>query len=430
MTKQATFHMTPVEKMIRAMTAIANGGGTASFKNIIDSERDAFQGLQVVFATKVRQTDIHGILMNNIADHCPLVCNTMGAQGLLFYSDKVYANTLAGETEIAVDYSISFDKNVCQNVQLMANGKNPAQAEHLRALLQLVKGRAEQSLNFDYFAYLAEEHAHFLVPGNTRPKDTLRALKQLDFLVPDCLYQSPLVAAYSCDDAALDSAVEDAMTAVVHSELMDEILARQRGTYAMILQAVLLSWRKDLSVHDKLRTLVQFSMRALGRFSKTEIYLGWKMFGGAGTVPPFFNKVANPTAKSFKTIRGMAWDVTLLRMTERLSGVRRNVGGRQAEFFVPFIASYDNTFKQLIQTCPVSAIVTAPDIGLTNTVFQDELVFRHALELAQADQQMGTFAEQFERLKAELDSRRLAAQTAALEHELERILAGVRSTGT
>jgi hypothetical protein len=419
--------MTPVEKVVRAMTAIAYLGDTRSFKDIIESEREAFRGLQVVFATKVKQTDIHGIQMNEISDHCPLVCNTMGAQGLLFYSDKVYANTLKQETEIAVDYSISFDKNICKNVNLLAKGKNLDQPENFRALLQLVKGRGDQSLNFDYFAYLAEEHEHFFVPGNTRPKDTLRALKMLDFIVPDCLYQSPMVATYCYDEAVLSSAVEDAMRAVVHSEFMDDILARQHGTYAMILKAVLLSWRKDLSLTEKLRTLVLFSMRALGKFSKTEIYMGWKMFGGAGLPPPFFSVVAAPSASSLQTIRGMAWDVTQLRITEQMSGVRRTAGDREADFFIPFIASYDKKFKLLIEACPVRALVTAPELGLTNTIFRDEVQFRTALELAHADRQLGTFAEQSRRVEAELDSHRIAAETAELENELERICAAVAS---
>jgi hypothetical protein len=413
--------MSPIDKMKRAMTAIAYLGDTRSFKDIIDSEREAFRGLQVVFATKVRQTDIHGILMNEISDHCPLVCNTMGAQGLLFYSDKVYEHTLAGETEIAVDYSISFDKNICRNVNLMASGKNIDQPENFRALLQLVKGRGDHSLNFDYFAYLAEEQKHFLEPCNTRPKETLRALKQLDFLIPDCLFQSPLVPKYSCDEDVLNAAVEDAIANVVRSNLMDDILAQQRGTYAMILQALLLSWRTDMDITDKLRALVQFSMRTIGKFSKIEIYFGWKMFGGAGTVPRFFGVVARPNAKTLKTIRGMAWDLTTLRINERLSGVRRTIRGRQAEFFVPFIASYDKNFKWLIEACPVSAIVTEPRLGLTNTVFRDELQFRNALELAQTEQQVGTSAEQFERMKSTLDSQRLEAELAELEHKLERI---------
>lgn len=145
------------------------------------------------------------------------------------------------------------------------------------------------------------------------------------------------------------------------------------------------------------------------------------MFGGAGAVPPFFTVIAKPEATTLKTIRGMAWDITLLRITERIAGARRNISGRKAEFFVPFIASYDKKFKLLIQACPVSAIITEPELGMTTTVFRDELQFRQALETAKADQQLGTFAEQFERIKAELDSQRLETETARLEQELERV---------
>jgi len=417
--------MNAIEKMRRAMTAIAYGASTRSFNAIIESEREAFMGLQVVFATKVKQTDLHGILLDQMSVHCPLVSNAMGAQGLLFYSDDAYARTLAGETEIAIDYSISFDKNVCEAMRLIVAGKNVSQPENFRALLHLVMGRGEQSLNFDYFAYLAEEHTHFNVPGNTRPKDTLRALKLLDFVVPDSLYESPLLPRFNDDPAELARRIDDVMRNVIGSPLMTDIVAGQRGTYAMMLQAVLLSWQNDIGGVEKLQRLVQCSLHALGRFAKTEVYLGWKMFGGAGAIPAFFDPTSKAGAGIAQKVSGMAWDVAFLRNTERLAGARRAVGRRKAEFFVPLIASYDRRFKLLIQACPLSAIVTDPALGVTNSIFVDELAFQEALYAAGIDQKLGSVDAQLARLNSNLDSCAVEAHIARLEQQVHERCAGV-----
>jgi hypothetical protein len=191
----------------------------------------------------------------------------------------------------------------------------------------------------------------------------------------------------------------------------------------MLLQTIMLSRDRKLDFAEKLRALVQFGVDALGKFSKTGIYPGWKLFGGAGKTPSFFAPAEAPSASTLNTLRGMAWDVTFLRITERLSGVRRSVAGRDADFFVPFIASYDRKFKALIQACPVAAIVTEPELGITNTVFRDELKFRLALDAAKADQQLGSFGDQFSRLKAELDSERLETAIAGLEQTLDQLCA-------
>jgi len=415
--------MNPIEKFRRVLSAISHADDKTSFSDIIESERTSFRGLKVTYTTNSKVLDIHGVEWHRVTEYCPLVTNTFGARGVLFYSDDIYQKTLAGETQVPVDYSVSFDKNICENVRLLAKHGTLRQPEEFRALLQLVKGRGTDSFNFDYVAYLAEESEHFSVPNNNRPIETLKALKKLDHIDPACLYRSPLTGEYTCDDSIVDAAVADTMKSVIHTNVLDDVLTRRRGTYAIILKAVLLKWDKNLTLGEKLKILAQYSLKNLGRFAKTEIYMSWKLLGGTGSTPPFFDPVLQPSTKCLKRIRGMSWDITMIRITEMLAGMRREVQGTRCDFFVPFIASFDARFRLLVEACPVRAVIVDTDLGLVNTIFRDELKFQYELDEAGIGNDIGSFSDQFSRVKSEIARDQLNLSIVELEHELQRVCA-------
>ncbi|WP_155639027.1 hypothetical protein [Burkholderia cepacia] len=412
--------MNNVEKMRRALTAIATADRGASFINIIESDRECFRGLHVTYATRTTTLDIQDIQLDKIENECPLLKSFFDGTGLLFYTDDIYQKSLSGKTPINIDFSVSLDKNVTDAVRLFTEGKQPSQPENLYKLLHLVCGRGEKSFNFDYLAYLSEEFEHFSVEGNNRPIQTLRALKKLDHFAPGALDEPPGKPIFTASESKIDAIVQDTLNTAVFAEPMRYLQTRRLATYIVLLKAALLKWHgKYREPVQALEELVSFSLDTLGKFPKAEIYFAWKLLGGAGNVPQFFTPVTQPTLKSLDRLRSMSWDLTLFRMAELMSATPRTIGPDRADFFVPFVASYDGKFREMVDACPLQAIVIDYSFKVVNLLFRDEGPFQLDLSAA-SEQVMRKLNDQrasAHRLHRDLDHEQLERAMHTLEQE-------------
>ncbi|MBR8070943.1 hypothetical protein KDW23_26950 [Burkholderia cenocepacia] len=412
--------MNNVEKIRRALTAIATAHHGASFQSIIESDRECFRGLHVTYATRATTLDIQDIQLDKIESECPLLKSFFDGTGLLFYTDEIYQQSLNGKAPIKIDFSISLDKNVTDAVRLFVEGKQPSQPQNLYKLLKLACGRGARSFNFDYFAYLSEEFEHFSVEGNNRPVQTLRALKKLDHFAPGALDESPGKPIFTVSEDEIDSIVQDTLKTVVFAEPMRYLQTRRLATYLVLLKAALLNWHgQQREPVQALEELVMFSLETLGKFPKAEIYFAWKLLGGAGEVPLFFTPVTQPTMKSLERLRSMSWDLTLFRMAELLSATPRTIGTGHADFFVPFVASYDGKFREMVDACPLQAIVIDYTFKAVNLVFRDEFPFQRDLSTAseRVMRKLNDHQASARRLHSDLDHQQLEREVRTLEQE-------------
>jgi hypothetical protein len=410
--------MDPTNKMRRAISAIANALVGASFSDIIDSDRDAFKGLHVTYATKATEFHINQIRLDQLNRECTLVESFFDGSGLLFYSEDVHARTMAGQAKIVLDYSIMLDKNICEEIRRYVNGKQPSDITALAQLLRLVRGRRNEGFNYDYMAYLAEELEHFQQAGNDRPLQTFRALKRLDFLDESSLATYPKLATSPEVDLAVERATAEMIDEVIGKGALRQLQQNRLAAYAILLHAALLRW-KGASVESAMESLVKFSIAALGKLAKIEIYFAWKLLIYKEPALPFFRPIANPSHKSITVIRGMSWDLSLFRVAEMLASVRRLVGGEYAEFFLPFIASSDRKFRNMVVTCPLRAIIVDHNARMVNSVFRDELEFQ--LVFIEAISRSGinnSDKAQAKRSASSVDERNLQSTILKLENEV------------
>lgn len=365
--------------MRRAITAIAQAGETTSFAEIIASDLDSFKGLRVAYATKAVGLEIQNIRLDQVEAACPMVRSFFDGRGLLFYTDEIYRKTLEGGAAFHFDFSVSLDKNVAEAFRCFAARKGYSKPEEFYRLMLLLKGRGEHSFNFDYFSYLIEEMEHFDVPNNRRPLETLTALKRFDHLASDALRAPPGSPEFLMSHSEGEAVARAALDGVMKTLSALELQVEHRGIYVILLKAMHLRWRKRASPLDSLAEIVQFSLEVLGKLAKFEIYLAWKFLGGAGAVPEFFAPVLDPRASALKALKGMSWDVTMFRVAEKFSAMQRHDGRIKADFFVPLVASFDEKFKQLMQACPLRAIVMSPATDFVNMIFRDQMRFEFAL---------------------------------------------------
>lgn len=366
-------------KMRRAITAIAQADEASSFADIIDSDLDSFKGLWVACATRATGLAIQGGRLDQIEAACPVVSSFFDGSGLLFYTDDIYRKTLAGGAAFHFDFSVSLDKNVVEAFRCFAARKGYSKPEEFYRLMLRLKGRGEHSFNFDYSSYLIEEMEHFDVPNNRRPLETLTALKRFDHLAPDALLAPPGSPDFLMTQSEGEAAARTVLDGVMKTLDTQELQVERRGIYAILLKAMHLRWQKRASPLDSLVGIVQFSFEVLRKLTKLEIYLAWKFLGCAGTVPEFFVPILAPGASALKALKGMSWDVTIFRAAEKFAAMQRHDGYIKADFFVPLVASFDGKFKQLMQACPLRAIVMSPATDFVNMIFRDQMRFEFAL---------------------------------------------------
>jgi hypothetical protein len=409
---------TPIERMRIVMSAIASAAPSISFADIIDSEREAFMGIEVAFAAHAHDSYIQQVRIDQIEQECALVCSLFCGFGLLFYSDRIYSDMQSAPAPIALDYSIGLDKNLCENIRRYVEGRSLDRPDDLHRLLQLVRGRSDKAFNYDFVAYLIEEYEHFFVPNNERPGNTVFALKVLDYLDADAIARFP--ASPVTPDIRLKAwkDTQESLSYLFANESLASLQVDQRAIYAVLLKGLVLKWQ-GLLAKPALAELARFSLDSLRKFAKREIYYAWKLMGGDGIDYPFFQPAVNPSKNSLSKLKGISWDLTMLHWAQIMSGAQRISKPGIPDFFIPFVASNDKKFREMVAACPLKAIILDRKNKIVNMVFRDELAYQTILqeEMGKAGIYLGTAQDQARRLNAALNSGTIEHTIAGLERE-------------
>jgi hypothetical protein len=415
--------MEKIIKMRKVMTAIATSPPTKSFAAIIEEEREAFMGLDVVYATRAHDSYIQQVRLDQIEAACPLVTSLFNGSGLLFYSDRIYRDMEQGAAQIMLDFSIGLDKNVCENLRCYVNNKGFSKIEEMRRLMHLMRGSGENGFNYDFLAYLVEEYEHMFVLGNDRPFDTLYALKVLDHLDQTALARFPSISVTpSTRDYALAAAQETLAFFLANGSLASMQEQRQVG-YLVLLKALLLHWAGK-TADVTLGELTRFCIEEFGKFPKREIYFAWKLLGGDGNQYRFFAPAVQRTQASLKNLRGISWDLTMLRWAELMSSSQRRHSQGVPDFFVPFVASTDQRFRDMVAACPLKAIVIDRKGKMLNSIFYDEYAFQACVheQMERVGARFGDSKNQARRHTKALPINRVEQLIALLEGEVQAML--------
>jgi hypothetical protein len=415
--------MEKVIKMRKVMTAVAAAPPTKSFASIIDEERDAFQGIDVVYATRGHDSYIQQVRLDQIEATCPLVTSLFNGSGLLFYSDRIYRDMMRGPAPILLDFSVGLDKNICENLHCYVKNKGFSKVPEMLQLLKLMRGTGERDFNYDFLAYLVEEYDHIFVPNNDRPFNTLYALKVLDHMDLNTLMSFPRISiSAATHDYALKAAHKTLSFFLANGSLADMQEQRQVG-YLVLLKALQLHWA-GTAAGTALGELAKFCFDEFGKFPKREIYFAWKLLGGDGQHYSFFAPAVQRTDASLKRLKGMSWDLTMLRWAEMMSYSQRTHAQGTADFFVPFVASMDQKFRDMVNACPLKAIIIDRKNKIINSVFSDEIRFQVRLQdnMGQAGVNFGNAVDQARRHAAALPINRVNHKIQILESEIRAML--------
>lgn len=257
-----------------------------------------------------------------------------------------------GRSNVLVDYSLGFDSNFAEKLRALVNGENIQQVDRDRVTAVLKLKASNPKVQFDIVPFLNENTR--LVrddPKNKRPLNTLVAFYMLDHLDWEAFLadQTRLKFYDSVEDLRVHLQIKaDEFLASQHSNV--EVLKQE--VFAMGTQALLLRFAKLWKTYkgnrkQVLRDLLDFCVFELGFMPIAELTLIWR-----GThekqVVPFFGPLINPSNKTIKSARGMAWDIAHLRSLQ--DKARTSVFG---SFFIPYFVSFDERWRELLRLNPI-----------------------------------------------------------------------------
>lgn len=359
-------------KMHDAISRIVLASPTSSFADIIESDRESFRGLEVVYSTNSTTSEVLGGSFKSIEEKCPILKNYFYGSAVLFYTDVIYERTLSeGTINIPLEYSFVLDSNAAERFRIFENGGNlGADEESFDSLLRFLYGGDEGGLrmNFGFFMLENLENARNL--SNMRPFNTIRAIKRCRSLV----YSDGRVDIRNPKFTEGREEVGREAARTIYEYQSDakiaELAFSRLVVYASLLKLAEMSMGDKRRRRDKLRDFIEFITDSLGKFAKLEAYIAWK-FLKHGEDLRFFSPIMNPRPNMISKLKGMSWDIYSMRFLETMGSE-----SRMADFYLPFFATYDNRFRELFDFCPVQAVVIDREIGQMTTVFLDEMDFQ------------------------------------------------------
>ncbi|EWS77969.1 hypothetical protein LPH50_10040 [Xylella taiwanensis] len=279
-----------------------------------------------------------------------------------------------------IDFSLSFDSNVAEKRRAAIAGENIQRADRDRVIQILMLKARNRHVQFDVMSFLIENRRLARdEPSNERPLNTLIAFRMLDHLDWHAFQHDPsrfvFDAAYEDLKALLRPDAEAFLTESHTSKCIDEHEAKSAVVQALLVRFARL-WHEERKrdKHHILRELCRFSIHQLGVIPLTELQLIWSgMTSSQGS--PFFGPIMGRSTEMLQKIRGMAWDMTLLRVMEQNATAKSN----QADFFIPYFVSMDRRWRHLLRLNSVMLMVINDADGSVRCARTDALEFQRVL---------------------------------------------------
>lgn len=321
---------------------------------------------------------------------------------------SLQARLTGGRSNALIDFSLSFDSNFAEKMRAAIAGENIQQVDRNRVNEVLMLKARNRNVQFDVLPFLIENTRLTRDnPRNERPLNTLIAFRMLDHLDWDAFRDDPSHFVFDVPCEELKASLRPEAVAflselqtsgdVIHHE------ARSAGTQALLLRFARL-WHEKRKPDKKriLRELLSFSIYHLGSIPLTELHLIWSgMTSESGA--PFFGPITGVSKTMLEDVRGMAWDMTLLRILEKNA-----TASRLGSFFIPYFVSIDQRWRHLLRLNPVTMMLIDDSHRRVLFARADELTFQRILEECVKTEL------QAEMTPEKVEARRRAAQTAQL----------------
>ena len=359
-----------MDQMRRVKTALLLRDPEASLADVIATDRSAFSGLRVLFAS-----DVAGVTLEQLFEApaesipvAPLFCG----KGLLAFSDQIAQQMLSGQAPLFYGSRTLLDTNFLSELPRFYECKEYPGRERIEEILGFIDVRMERTVEWT-FACL-ENLREAVKPNNPWPWRKVAAARFF------CEEPAAFVT-QGGDPSRLEkylSEADEMWRTWLGSPRIWQILDRRDFVYAIVLKSMLECWAGS-SVSKGLGHLVDYCLSEFGLLPLKELYFGWKALSGfeneAQRLPIFNEKALTAPGKhSLGRVSAVAWDLFLFRWCESLM---TQMHGNS--FYLPTVTTLDAGLLDAIRSCPLRAVIIHDEAEMVETLFDDELAFQEAL---------------------------------------------------
>ncbi|KMN48964.1 hypothetical protein VL04_03525 [Chromobacterium violaceum] len=366
--------------MRRAKTAILSRLPGESLADVIASDREAFSGIRLLFASDVAGVPLQSMGKSN-NPNVP-VASLFAGKGFLAFSDGIEQQMNQGSSPMIFACLSLLDTNFLSELPRFFRGEETDQREKIGDTLQFID--AQFGRGFDWTFASLENMREAMKPNNPWPYQKVAAAKLFD-----SLKNFPQVREMTSEGQSLPledyiPAAEEMWETFLTNREAWAAITRRDIIYCIMLRAMLECW-SGRGMDDGVRCLVDFCLDQFGFMPMKELYFGWKAlrgFADTTSVLSIFDEPAlrNPNGNSKNRISALAWDLFMFRWCETLMTEKKG-----NHFLIPVATTLDEGLLAAIQSCPLRALLIHDEAQIVEAIFDDEMDFAECLDRALSD---------------------------------------------
>lgn len=308
---------------------------------------------------------------------------------LLFSSKSIAVQNMmtGGKSNFLLDWSFSFDSNVAEKVRAYVNLEN-INAKDRDRVITLLKLKKKFSLQTDLLPFLLENlRLSRSDIKNERPLNTVIAFKKLDYLDWQAFEKNPLKPEFICDEKTLLKDANDTYDSMVNDKEVKKWEYKSLFTQVILFELAIIWLRKNGSIEEQFSELIDFCVLQLGKLAKFELKFAWR-FLNQPTRTRFFGPLNGVSKDLTKALKGMAWDMTHLRLLETLS-----TKTTFDSFYVPFFVSFDEKFSEILKQNQLQMLLVDDRLKRMHTATIDEYPFLQKLDSCMSEKTRSLMGE-------------------------------------
>lgn len=378
---QAINRLYEIDKMRRAKTAILSRAPGESLADVIASDREAFSGIRLLFASDVAGVPLPAMGKSS-SSNVPVV-SLFAGNGFLAFSDGIEQQMNRGSSPLVFACLSLLDTNFLSELPRFFRGEETVHREKIGDSLQFID--AQFGRGFDWTFAALENLREVMKPNNPWPYQKVAAAKLFDALgnFPQVREMTSRGQAVPLEDHI--PAAEEMWEAFLTSREVWAAITRRDVMHCIMLRAMLECW-SGRNVDDGVRRLVDFCLDQFGFMPMKELYFGWKAlrgFADTTSALPIFDEPAlrNPNGNSKSRISALAWDLFLFRWCETLMTEKKG-----NHFLIPVATTLDEGLLAAIHSCPLRALLIHDEARMVEAIFDDERDFAECLDRAISDE--------------------------------------------
>ncbi|MBS7420382.1 hypothetical protein KHW15_12715 [Pseudomonas syringae] len=366
-----------MKKMLRVKTAILCRSPGDSLLDIVASDREAFSGIRVLFASDEGGVPLQGLGRSD-NPNVPVVPLFAG-KGIFAFSDAIEKQMRSGSAPLEFPFFSLLDTNFLTELPGFFRHENSKHREKVRATLQFIEDQGGRG--FDWMFASLENLREVVKPNNPWPYQKVAAAKMFDAMMHAPEVRERVLKGHAEQIQDYISAAEEMWDSFLTNRDVWACIQRRDMMQSIMLRALLECWN-GRSVDDGIRCLVDFCLDNFDAMPLKELYFGWKALSGFAdkqTRMPIFDEPAlrNPNADSANRISALAWDLYMFRHCETLMTERK---GNQ--FIIPVVTTLDDGLLKAIKSCPLRALLIHDEARKVEAIFDDEIEFSTCLDRA------------------------------------------------